>query len=804
MSYKRCISFFVFIFGLTLLSLARAGAELPVVRIGIIVDGTWERDEALRALFEGEILALTQGEFDVRFPPEKRINAEWRMESTKEALDRLLADPEVDLILANGTFVSYEASRRKYFRKPVIAPFVVDAEIQGILTDEGTSGIKNLNYVSFPSPTKTDILTFHSIVPFRKFAMFMNQPYHEMMPDLMNRLTSRFREEGLDPVIIPVGESIDEAFAKLPADVEAVYVTPLIQLSKEEFDKLVNGLIERKLPSYSFLGRDEVVMGIMAGSQIDFFPKIARRVALNVQRILLGEDAGSIPAPLSPNTQLTINMATAREIDIYPRWDILTEAELVSEEREEIERRLDIYTVVQEAIAVNLDLAAKERFVAAGEQNVKEAWAPFLPRIDLSGTGVIIDGDRAEASFGQVAERTLSGSVTATQIIFSEPALANLSIQRNVQRTREQELRQLRFDIIQAAVTAYLNVLKTKTFEKIQKENLKRTRSNLEMAQVRDVVGSAGPAEVYRWESQIATNRKTVIEANSRRNRAEIEMNRLLHRPAEEFFQTEEFDIADLALLSDREKVVTFLRDPRSFRLFRDFMVKESLVNSPELAGFDAAIAAQKRAFGSATNSFWSPTIALQGSISHIFLEDGKGSEGGFDIPLDQSTTFSLPEADNTDWSVALSLSYPLFSGGEKLSKRARAHEELLQLTLERKALLERIEQRVRSTLHKVGASYAGIDQAYLAAEAADKSLKVVEDAYSKGVVSILDLLDAQNAALVADLSAANAVYDFLIDLIAFQRAAGNFDMLMTKKEREAFLNRAREYYKKLGVDLDL
>ena len=48
-----------------------------------------------------------------------------------------------------------------------------------------------------------------------------------------------------------------------------------------------------------------------------------------------------------------------------------------------------------------------------------------------------------------------------------------------------------------------------------------------------------------------------------------------------------------------------------------------------------------------------------------------------------------------------------------------------------------------------------------------------------------------------------NAVYDFLIDLIAFQRAAGSFDLLMTDEEQEAFINRARDYFNKMGVKLD-
>jgi outer membrane protein TolC len=493
-------------------------------------------------------------------------------------------------------------------------------------------------------------------------------------------------------------------------------------------------------------------------------------------------------------------MATARAIGVYPGWDVLTEAELLNEERDEIGRKLDISTAIGEALASNLDLAARARFVASGKYAVREAGSVLLPQIDLSATGAIIDQDRAQASFGQAAERSVVGSVTATQILYSEPAWANYSIQENLQEVRGQDLRQLRFDIIQAAAAAYFNVLKAETFEKMQKQNLKRTRSNLELAQVRDAVGMAGPAEVYRWESEIATNRRTVIDAAAVRTLATMELNRLLHRSTEELIVTTEVNLEDFAPLSGQQELVEFLRDPRAFSILRSFMVEESYRNSPELAALDAAIAAQSRALSSATHSFWAPTLELQGRLGHTFLREGAGTESssGSSLPVD------LPPYNDTYWTVGLNLWFPLFQGGGKFARRSGASEELEQLRLERRALVERIEQRVRSSLHTVAASYAGINQARLAAEAAAKSLEVVENAYSRGAISILDLLDAQNVALVAELDAANAVYDFLIDHVAFQRAAGRFELLVTDEEQEAFFDRAREYFEKRGVSLEI
>ena len=111
---------------------------------------------------------------------------------------------------------------------------------------------------------------------------------------------------------------------------------------------------------------------------------------------------------------------------------------------------------------------------------------------------------------------------------------------------------QLRLDIIQEGAKTYINVLRAKTFERVQRLNLDLTRENLEMARVRQTIGVTGPAEVFRWESQIATARRNVIDANAQRNLAEMALNRILHRPLEEDFETAEISLLDEALITHR------------------------------------------------------------------------------------------------------------------------------------------------------------------------------------------------------------------------------------------------------------
>ena len=61
--------------------------------------------------------------------------------------------------------------------------------------------------------------------------------------------------------------------------------------------------------------------------------------------------------------------------------------------------------------------------------------------------------------------------------------------------------------------------------------------------------------------------------------------------------------------------------------------------------------------------------------------------------------------------------------------------------------------------------------------------------------MSIIDLLDAQNAAVRTREAAANAVYDFLIDLLEVERALGKFYFLASPVEIEVLFERVDRFF---------
>jgi outer membrane protein TolC len=382
------------------------------------------------------------------------------------------------------------------------------------------------------------------------------------------------------------------------------------------------------------------------------------------------------------------------------------------------------------------------------------------------------------------AERTFGTSLGLTQVLFSDDVLTGVDTQRLVQLSLEHELEQLRLDVTLDSAQAYLNLLRAETFERIQRDNLKLTRNNLELARTRESIGVSGASEVYRWESQIATSQKNVLEAQSTVTLSRIALNRLRHRPLDEPFVTQETGLDDPSLSVSADPFLQYLDNTRAVEVFQDLLVQEGMNQAPELMALEALIGAQQRVRLNAKRAQSMPDVLASAGVNHRLTESGAGADA----------LRARPD-DDTEWTASLSLAFPLYAGGAKRAELMQATEELARLKLVRKSVTEQIEQRVRSAVHVAVTSFRSIQLTRAAADAARKNLALVMDAYSRGVLSILDLLDAQNAALVAELSASNVVFDFLVDLMEVQRAVGRFDFLLPQDQQTQWLNKLKQRF---------
>ena len=165
-----------------------------------------------------------------------------------------------------------------------------------------------------------------------------------------------------------------------------------------------------------------------------------------------------------------------------------------------------------------------------------------------------------------------------------------------------------------------------------------------------------------------------------------------------------------------------------------------------------------------------------------LFSRDGAGSE--IDLP------------DENSWQVGVNASWPIFPGGEISVQTRQLRIDISRLQTLRADLFHGLELTLRNNVLDIITKSFNIDLSRKAAEAGAKSLDLVQDSYEKGLVSIVQLLDAQNAALTSKLAAANAVYEYFISYLNLERSVGRFVLLTPEVQQINFFNRFERYMK--------
>ena len=72
--------------------------------------------------------------------------------------------------------------------------------------------------------------------------------------------------------------------------------------------------------------------------------------------------------------------------------------------------------------------------------------------------------------------------------------------------------------------------------------------------------------------------------------------------------------------------------------------------------------------------------------------------------------------------------------------------------------------------------------------------MDLTQTSYANGAVNIVQLLDAQNNYLQAQLARANATYNYLQSSMQLERSLGLFFLMQDQAEREAFAQRFLDF----------
>lgn len=758
-----------------------AFAQSASTRVALVSDGPADRDIFSAAVLEHALRNVIAGDRAIVLQSAQRFTGDWTLEGVSAALQRALDDKQIDVVVTLGVLGSDVAARLPRPGKPVIAAMTIDPLLQKFPLVDGVSARRNFTYVADFTRVEDDVAAFHRVIGFKHLVAIADESLLRALPQLDSKVEPLARSLGIRVTLIPTGADAAATLAAIPSDADAVFVGGLLRFDDAQIGAIAQGLIARRLPSFSMVGRSEVAAGLlmtMGGAQRDV-ERLARRIIVTIQRVTNGEDAANVQVGFATEQRLLINMRTAQAIGFSPRWEDLTDAEQLDGASPADLESISLVAAMQSALTANPALAASRARLDSSKDDIGIARSNLLPSLDAASTTTQLDKDLA--SIGQ-PERTSSASLSFQQVLYSERAWANYAISKSLHEASQQGERRDTLDTLHAVATAYLDVLRAKAVEGVRRGNTENTRRNLETARIRETVGLGGRSDRLRWVSQLARDKQQLLSAEATRRQAETELARLMHRPTSAPFATVESGLDAPLEFVATPRFNALLDTPAKWNAFTEFAVDTAVDSSPELAQADAYVTSRQRSLTAAKRAFYVPEVALVSSGSKPYGRDGLGS----------ATT--PPGATDESWSVSLQVSIPIFTGRLRSSEFSQARHEVRASEADRADAHDAIEARTRAALHRTAGSYPSIALSAEAQRAADENLAMVTDAYARGAVSITDLIDAQNTALDAGLGAADARYTFLSDFVSVLRSMNDFQLLLDRFSREAWFKRFEDW----------
>ncbi|MEO0572372.1 MAG: TolC family protein [Bacteroidota bacterium] len=753
-------------------------------KVGVLLDRTNPELSPLIDKLKNEIKAVVGEDAIIEFPDDALLVNDFNLERAKSNYNQLLAD-DVDIILAFGVLNNEIISPLNIHKKPTILFGAVNRDVQQLDLSKTSSGIDNFTYLIESESYQDDLNRFKELSDFKNLGIAIDAsiakilPLKEIFDAELTSLNAAYRLITFD--------SVDDIINNLEGT-DALYMAGGFFMTSKEKKVLIQELLKRKLPSFTVNGPADVQMGFLATLQAEEnLDQFFRRIALNIEAYVTGTPMSEMPVFIDYNPRLTINYNTSDAIGFPIKYSLIGETDFVGEFRNVLsEKEYDLLAAINQALEQNLSIQSNQRDVDLASQDIKTANSNYLPSLTASGTATYVDPDLAEISNGQNPEFSTAGNITLNQTVFSESANANIAIQKKLQKAQQEDFNASQLDLIFDAANAYFNVLILKANTQIQVRNVDLTKRNLEISEQNFEAGQSGKSDMLRFRSEMAQNTQAMVEAINQLEQGFLFLNQVLNNPTDY-----EIDVADVKMDEgvfeqyEYEELFGLLDNPTLREPFIKFLIQEAYKNAPELRSLGYSLEATDRNIRLNGYGRFLPTVALQGQYNSTFSRSGAGSTA--------NPNFGVALVDNS-YTAGASISIPIINQNLNNINRQTALIQKDQLEINKDNLELGIAVNVRNGVLNLVNQMSNIELSKISEETAAEALELTRASYSEGAVNIVQLLDAQNNYLDAQLARANAVYNFLINALQLERFLGYYFLLNTEEENDAFRQRFFEF----------
>ena len=405
---------------------------------------------------------------------------------------------------------------------------------------------------------------------------------------------------------------------------------------------------------------------------------------------------------------------------------------------------LTLDKAVELALERNLSIIKTQNDVDAAQSRVLTAYGSYLPTISASGgwdrnqrTGVQrIQGIAIPGATSTSTNNSFQAGVNLGYTIFDGLRReANFNSITSSAISTEQIAARMRQTIINGVESAYLNVLKFEQLMKVNDENLKRDRQQLERITESNRIGALSLADVYRQQSQVAADEYKVIQAQNDYDNAKADLVALIGLDMNMDYQISDQSIS--TVIGSVELNATVEKYKNSNEL-----VKRALSIRPDYL-------AAKENYDVSESGV---TAARSGYFPRITASAGYN--------LSSSEFSKLSDNKNLSWGINLNWNiFDAFQTNQVL-------QSAIVLKKNSEATLKQSERdisvEVKRALLNLEAARKQVEVSQKGVISASQDRKIAEERYNLGAGTLLDLLTASVGYVTAEVNNISASYFYI------------------------------------------
>ncbi len=393
----------------------------------------------------------------------------------------------------------------------------------------------------------------------------------------------------------------------------------------------------------------------------------------------------------------------------------------------------------------NLNVVQAENNRASAESGVLAAYGRYLPNVSASGSwtrsqqegpiytqGIAIPGSNQKATTG-----SFSAGLGASLLLFDGlEREANLNRANAYSAASGHTVVRTRQSIVYQVESSYLNVLRLEQLVRVSEENLKRDRRQLERIVESNRVGALSLADVYRQQSQVASDELGLINAQNSYDNAKADLVALMGLNVADDYQFVDPSVSvsldSTELASSRAKYADLAA-----------LTSTALTYRPDYLGAKENYDASSSSVTMARAGYW-PSLSARAGLN--------GNNEKIGDVFDYQTIY---------WG--LNLSWSLFDGfaTNQAIQNAAASERNAEISV---AQAEReISVEVKKALLNLDAAMKQYEVSQKGLISASEDRKIAEERYNLGAGTLLDLLVASANSVTAEANVVNAAYNYVI-----------------------------------------